>query len=163
MLSLLVIALFVVSCAPKESTDGEEGALAGQAVNFKKIDGKSLSIELPKELTEKLGDQPFFEGLTSSKIGSVKDIEVWTKKITTNQEISNSKPVLISVSCPPKKYALSGECLVGYSKLQLIDVYKSSDLTWNCLYGVEENNVGGTIGGTYPIWFIAKVTCVTIE
>ncbi len=32
MLSLLVIALFVVSCAPKESADGEEGALAGQAI-----------------------------------------------------------------------------------------------------------------------------------
>ncbi|MBI4980647.1 hypothetical protein HZC30_03780 [Candidatus Woesearchaeota archaeon] len=35
MLSLLVIALFVVSCAPKEA--GEEGALAGQAVSAKKI------------------------------------------------------------------------------------------------------------------------------
>lgn len=35
LLSLLVLALFVVSCAPKEGADGDDGALAGQAVKLK--------------------------------------------------------------------------------------------------------------------------------
>lgn len=38
LLSLLVITLFVVSCAPKEGGEGEEGALAGQAVKLSKAD-----------------------------------------------------------------------------------------------------------------------------
>ncbi|GEM_PF-5153601 len=38
VLSLLVLALFVISCAPKESADGEEGALAGEAVKLSKAD-----------------------------------------------------------------------------------------------------------------------------
>lgn len=53
ILSLLVIALFVVSCAPKESADGEEETLAGEAVKIFsascKVSNLNKVISMPED------------------------------------------------------------------------------------------------------------------
>ncbi len=158
LLSLLVIALFVVSCAPKEGAEGKEGALAGQAIKIGKVVG------IDKEF-------PSFKTGAGSELTIKSIVEVGTSFSSTGYGV-----VMVSADCleATKKYKknffrLSGTCLAtphggdvvfyGSSSLYGIMVTTNSSFPrdYTCTYYVPKESKG------IAMTFHATAMCASSE
>ncbi len=123
LLILLVIALFVVGCAPKEGADGEDGALAGQAVA-----GKKLNPEQTKAYNACSRDcyTACYDKIKGTKACTSEKISISLNK---QEKLSSVKPELTKTDLP---ILLADETVAGYQYTQklIFNDQTSSDIDY---------------------------------